>query len=109
MPDKSNLMTLLSSLQQTPSTDLTDREIEDCMMKFGSYVCIIKNRILNQVSMVVEIIKDEKLQQEFCEYFSCESFSVALSLIFTYNPQLVKSKAVKDNIKQWRRCGLKKY
>lgn len=109
MPNKSNVLTLISYLQQNPSTDLIDRELEDGMIKFGSYVCMSKNRILNQMSMVIEIIRDADLQRDFCNYFSCENFNVALSLIFTYNPHLVKSKAIKDSIKVWRRNGLKKY
>lgn len=103
MSSKSNILTLIDSLQRNPGTDITDREIEDCILKFGSYVSIIKNRQLNQVGMVIETIRDDSLQQECCYYFSCESFEVALSLIFTYNPHLVKSKAVKDNIKKWKR------
>jgi hypothetical protein len=109
MSDKGNVLTLLTALQRTPSTELTDQELDDCMIKFGSYVCIVKNRALNQISMIVEVIKDTDLQQDFCDYFSCENFSVALSLIFSYNPQLVKSKAIKDNIKRWKQNGIKKY
>lgn len=108
MLDKSNVLTLLNNLQQTPRSEITDRELDDCMLKFGSLVCLTKNRVLNQVSMVVEIIKDPDLQQQFCSYFSCENFSVALNVIFNHNPQLIKSKAVKDAIKCWKFHGIKK-
>jgi len=81
---------------------MLSRELEDCMLKFGSYVSISKNKQLNQIAMIVEIIDDVSLQQDFCEYFSCESFEVALGVIFTYNPALIKSKAIRDSIKRWR-------
>lgn len=109
MVDKSNVLTLLENLEQTPSSTILGKELENCIVKFGSYVSILKNRQLNQVAMVVEIIEDKFLQKEFCEYFSCDSTDIALSLLFAYNPHLAKSKAIKDSIKRWKKHGIKKY
>lgn len=102
MSDKSNVSTLLESLEQTPCSDVLTQELENCITKFGSYVSIVKNKQLNQVAMVVEIIECSSLQKEFCNYFSCDSFEVALGLIFAYNPHLAKSKAIRDCIKHWK-------
>lgn len=102
MSNKSNVLTLIEHLDHNPRTDMLAKELDICMLKFGSYISILKNKQLNQVAFAVEIIKDPIIQQEFCEYFSCENFSVALCLIFDYNPSLTKSKAVKDSIRYWK-------
>lgn len=108
MPQKSNIHVLIETLNQTPCSDLLDREFALNFIKFGSYASIIKNKQLNVTSLVIEIIQDKNIQLAFCDYFACESLPVALSLIFDYNPHLAKSKSIKDSIKKIYSNGIRK-
>lgn len=107
MVAKNTSYILIENIEQTPYTELADKEFSNNILKFGSYASIIKNKPLNLVSLVVELINDINLQKDFCNYFSCDTFQLALNLIFGYNTQLIKSKTIKDNLKKWYNNGIR--
>lgn len=107
MGEKSNISTIIEHFQRTPIVELTDLELEKDLILFGSYVSIVKNKILNQVSMTIELLNDKILQEQFCDFFACDDFKAGLSIIFSNNPKLVKSKAIKENIKRWKKIDIR--
>jgi hypothetical protein len=86
---------LITSHQQlenliNPSSALDMSEFEDITLKFGSFVCICKNKKLNFLNFLKLIIEDKKTQKLYCDLLGEYNFQYIIRAYLDCTPSFYK-------------------
>ncbi len=86
--------------QNDPIFQLNNKEFNDALIKFGSFVSIIKNKRLSQTFILLQLLEDKDLRNIFHEICEIEEFQPMLMNFLVCYPSLSKSKIIKAKINQ---------
>jgi len=90
---------LQDAVINNPLSSLTDEEIEFELIKFSSFCSIIHNKKLNSVTIFSLIVKNKVYKKIFMRMVQLDSEREALLLFLRYNPNLCRSKVVREVLK----------
>jgi hypothetical protein len=82
-----------------PLDALTDEEIESELLKFCSFCSIIHNKKLNNVTIFALIVKNKAYKRVYMRMIQIDNDEEALLLFLKYNPNLCRSKVVREILK----------
>ena len=83
-------------MKDCPIVLLSEREYENSLMKFGSFLYLINNKNINPTFIFINLVKEEKLQKIFMEITGTNTLTEILQKLLTFYPNLIKSKMVKE-------------
>jgi hypothetical protein len=86
-----------------PITKILEEEYKDSFRNFCSLMCIMHNKKLNYASILISILKNEKLRTLYKSVCDIESDYEAIKLFLDSEPQLHKSKYVKKYLNNNRK------
>lgn len=76
------------------------KELDDCIIKFGSFLSIVQTKKINATSYLVILLKNEKLRSILLEMTGIDTFQELVREMMSRYPILCKSKIVYSNIKK---------
>lgn len=95
--------TLNNFVQQIESTDpislINNQEFDDILLKFGSFISILKNKKINQTMLLIEILENQVVQKCFKQLTDIDNLQTLTYNMFIRYPILCKSKIVRNKIK----------
>jgi hypothetical protein len=83
-----------------PLSQICTKEYVNGVLKFGSYLSIIKNKKINPNGLFVSILENRHLRDIFTEITHSENIQEALLGLLQLYPSLVKSKNTKRIFKK---------
>ena len=92
-----NNYTLQPFLKESPAIQLSDKDLDIFLLKFGTLLSLINNKNINPTFLFLTVIKDENLQNVFKLVSGVTTTNEILRIILTVYPNLLKSKIVKEN------------
>lgn len=84
-------------LKENPVSQLSEKDMNIFLLKFGTLISLINNKNINPTFLFLTIIKDEKLQNIFKQISGANTTNEILRIILNIYPNLLKSKIVKEN------------
>lgn len=90
---------LEEAVLDNPLDALTGEEIESELIKFCSFCSIIHNKKLNSIAVFSLIVKNKTFKKVFMRMVHIDNDREALLLFLRYNPNLCRSKVVKEILK----------
>lgn len=87
---------LQEAVLNNPLDFLMEEEIEAELLKFSSFCSIIHNKKLNNVAVFSLIIKNKIYKKIYMRLIHVDSEREAILLFLKYNPNLCRSKVVKE-------------
>jgi hypothetical protein len=69
---------------------LDEKEFEEITLKFGSFVCIAKNKKMNFLNFLKFIIIDKKTQKIYAELLGESNFQLIIRTYLTSTPNFYK-------------------
>jgi hypothetical protein len=90
---------LQEAIIETPISNLARDELEQELIKFGSFCSIIHNKKLNNVTIFSFIVKNKTYRKIFMELTDTDSEREAILLFLKYNNNLCRSKVVREILK----------
>ena len=90
---------LQEAVLENPLSQLARDELEVEFVKFGSFCSIINNKKLNNVTIFSLIVKNKLYRKIFMDLTDIDSEREAILLFLKYNPNLCRSKVVREILK----------
>ncbi len=90
---------LEQAVLDNPLDFLSGEEIECELIKFNSFCSIIHNKKLNSITVFSLIVKNSSYKKIFMKMLQIDNEKEALLLFLKYNPNLCRSKVVKEILK----------
>lgn len=90
---------LEEAVLENPLDNLSNEEIETEILKFSSFCSIIHNKKLNNVTVFTLIITNSIYKKIFMRLVQLDSEREAILLFLRFNPNLCRSKVVKEVLK----------
>ena len=92
---------ILQTINNTnPLYQIKEAEFDEVLLKFGSFVSILKNKRINQTMFLVELLDSELHRDCFKELSGIDETHVLFYNLIVRFPVLCKSKIVKTKIKE---------
>lgn len=83
--------------------DLCEEEFKCAFRKFCSFMCIIHNKKMNYASILILILKNEKIRQFYKKLCDLETDFEAVKQFLEIEPLLHKSKYIKKFLNSTRK------
>lgn len=80
----------------SPFNSLNDKEFDIIVNKIGSYLFLITGKNINPTSLFLYVMSDKNIQLLFLKMTSYPSIILILKQILSKNPNIVKSKMLKN-------------
>ena len=77
---------------------IVERELNDFILKFGSFLSIINSKKINQTQFFIQAVNSKLLQDIIVEVSGLNTFEHFVREMMLRYPVLCKSKIVKNNI-----------
>jgi len=90
---------LEEAVLENPLDNLSNEEIETEILKFSSFCSIIHNKKLNNVTVFTLIVTNSIYKKIFMRLVQLDSEREAILLFLRFNPNLCRSKVVKEVLK----------
>jgi len=100
---------ILQTINSTnPIHIINDKEFNISLLKYGSFLSMIKNKRINQTMLLVELLDREIFRDCFKEISGIDETKVLFYKIITKFPMLCKSKIIKTKIEEINGNGSRK-
>ena len=83
-----------------PIYQITEKEFNVCLLKFGSFMSILKNKRINQTMLLTELLESEAHRDCFKRLSGIDTTNILLYNIIIRFPVLYKSKIIKNKIEE---------
>lgn len=90
---------LEQAVLDNPLDSLSSEEVESELIKFCSFCSIIHNKKLNSIAIFSLIVKNRAYKKVFMRMVQVDNEKEALLLFLKHNPNLCRSKVVKEILK----------
>jgi len=91
-----------------PVSLLNDIEFDSLLLIFGSFVCMLNNKRINQVGVLSDLLDNKQLKDCFKLITETDNDNMLLYTFITKYPILCRSKLIKTKIKQFIRNDRKR-
>ncbi len=92
-----NNYTIRPFLKECPVTEISNKDFEKCVLKFGTILQLIYNKNINPTFLFLTLLKDKNLQEIFKKISGISNIKEILKNILSLYPNLLKSKIVKEH------------
>ena len=83
-----------------PIHKIKEKEFNDALLSFGSFVSIIKNKRINQTMLLIEIIENKSSREVFMDITDIDNLQFLIYNLIIRFPILCKSKVIKNKLKE---------
>jgi len=87
---------------------LNDIEFDSLLLMFGSFVCMLNNKKINQIGVLSNLLDNKNLKDSFKLVTEIDNDTMLLYIFITKYPLLCRSKIIKTKIKQFIRNDRKR-
>lgn len=89
--------------QNDPIHQIDEREFDENLIKFGSFISIVKNKRINHTMLLVFVLEDKLIRECFKQVMEIDNEYVLLQRLLDRFPILCKSKIVKHKLTELAR------
>jgi len=83
-----------------PIYKIKEKEFNEALITFGSFISIIKNKRINQTMLLIEIIENETVRKIFMDITDIDNIQFLIYNLIIRFPILCKSKVIKNKLKE---------
>jgi len=102
-----NDYTLPSNASMTCNQDashyLGNKELDECLLQFGSFLSIIQVKKVNYTNYLLILVENEQIREILLEMTGIDTFEELVREMIVRYPILCKSKVVSSRIKKWKK------
>jgi len=91
-----------------PVYKMNEKEFNHSLLKFGSFVSILKNKRINQTMLLALVLEYPEYQESFKGVSEIDNIRVIIYNLILRFPILCKSKIIKNKIKELLNDGTRK-
>jgi|AntRauTorcE11898_2_1112593.scaffolds.fasta_scaffold104078_2 hypothetical protein len=88
--------------EKSPLEELEFNEFHEMILKFCTYVCMLKNKKLNYPSIFVAIVEDKGLLELYTEFCGFDNTRDSILEFLKFDESITKSKFIKKVINNGR-------
>lgn len=78
---------------------LDNKELDECFLKFGSFLSMIQNKKMNQINYLLILIENKNIRDILLHITGIETFEELIKEMVYRCPSLCKSKLISTRIK----------
>ena len=94
---------IINKIHETdPIHKMNEKEFNLSLLKFGSFISIIKNKRINQTMLLIEIIENMDARLVFMGISDIDNLQYLVYNLIIRFPILCKSKVIKNKLKEIR-------
>ena len=83
-----------------PVYKINEREFNESLLSFGSFISIIKNKRINQTMLLIELIEHAEIRKIFMDISDIDNLQYLVYNLIIRFPILCKSKVIKNKLKE---------
>jgi hypothetical protein len=91
------------SMNSNPAIKMSENELDDIILKMGSFLSIISNKKINQAKLLIMTVKDKYFRQLFQEIAEIDNLQLLVRSIIDRYPTICRSKIVITALKVRRK------
>lgn len=80
---------------------INEEEFENNLIKFGSFLSILKNKKINHTSLLSSILDDVNIRNIFLTIVEYDNFNDAFFKVLEIHPNLARSKIIRVKYKKY--------
>jgi len=83
-----------------PLYSINEKEFNESLLKFGSFLSILKNKRINQTMLLLFVLENEDYRNCFKNISEIDNIQILLYNLIIRFPILCKSKIIKNKVKE---------
>lgn len=88
---------------QDASDYLGNKELDECLLQFGSFLSIIQVKKVNYTNYLLILVENEQIREILLEMTGIDTFEELVREMIIRYPILCKSKVISSRIKKWKK------
>lgn len=87
------------NINDTPSNKMAENELDDIILKMGSFLSIISNKKINQAKLLITAVKNKYFKEIFQNITEIDNLQLLVRSIITRYPTVCRSKIVINSLR----------